>query len=139
MFLISKNWILVPLNISSGQHFWRWEKDTSVIYFFMSELNNIFQKLSPRLATLKETLAQVFSCKCCEISKKTFFYRTPLVAASHPPLKSPLDYYFKIIIQLSIRIFLSLTFDKIDVMLCFTFWCYFVGCIIKVNWKEQAL
>ena len=30
----------------------------------------------------KETLAQVFSCKFCEISKKTFFYRTPLVAAS---------------------------------------------------------
>ena len=29
----------------------------------------------------KETLAQVFSCKFCEISKNTFFYRTPLVAA----------------------------------------------------------
>ena len=30
----------------------------------------------------KETLAQVFSCESCEISKNTFFYRTPLVAAS---------------------------------------------------------
>ena len=30
----------------------------------------------------KETLAQVFSCEFCEISKNTFFYRTPLVAAS---------------------------------------------------------
>ena len=30
----------------------------------------------------KETLAQVFSCKVCEISKNTFFHRTPLVAAS---------------------------------------------------------
>ena len=30
----------------------------------------------------KETLAQVFSCEYCEISKNTFFYRTPLVAAS---------------------------------------------------------
>ena len=30
----------------------------------------------------KETLVQVFSCEFCEISKKTFFYRTPLVAAS---------------------------------------------------------
>ena len=30
----------------------------------------------------KETLAQVFSCKFCVISKKTFSYRTPLVAAS---------------------------------------------------------
>ena len=31
---------------------------------------------------LKESLAQVFSCKICEISQNTFFYRTPPVAAS---------------------------------------------------------
>ena len=31
----------------------------------------------------KETLAQVFSCEFCEISKNTFFYKTPLVAASN--------------------------------------------------------
>ena len=30
----------------------------------------------------KETLAQVFSCEFCKISKNIFFYRTPLVAAS---------------------------------------------------------
>ena len=30
----------------------------------------------------KETLAQLFSCEFCEISKNTFSYRTPLVAAS---------------------------------------------------------
>ena len=30
----------------------------------------------------KETLAQVLSCEFCEISKNTFCYRTPLVAAS---------------------------------------------------------
>ena len=30
----------------------------------------------------KETLAQVFSCEFCEISKNTFFHRTPLMAAS---------------------------------------------------------
>ena len=30
----------------------------------------------------KETLAQVFSCEFCEISKNTFSYRTTLVAAS---------------------------------------------------------
>ena len=30
----------------------------------------------------KETLAQVFYCQFCEISKNTFFYRTPPVAAS---------------------------------------------------------
>ena len=29
----------------------------------------------------KETLAQVFSCEFCEISKNTFFHKTPLVAA----------------------------------------------------------
>ena len=30
----------------------------------------------------KESLAQVFFCEFCEISKNTFFYRTPPVAAS---------------------------------------------------------
>ena len=30
----------------------------------------------------KEALAQAFSCEFCEISKNTFFHRTPLVAAS---------------------------------------------------------
>ena len=30
----------------------------------------------------KETVAQVFSCKFCEISMNTFSYRTPPVAAS---------------------------------------------------------
>ena len=30
----------------------------------------------------KETLAQVFSCEFCEISKNTFYYRTPLMAGS---------------------------------------------------------
>ena len=30
----------------------------------------------------KETLVQVFSCQFCEISKSTFSYRIPLVAAS---------------------------------------------------------
>ena len=29
-----------------------------------------------------ETMAQVFSCELCEISKNTFSYMTPLVAAS---------------------------------------------------------
>ena len=30
----------------------------------------------------KESLAQVFSCEFCEVSKNTFFYGTPQVAAS---------------------------------------------------------
>ena len=33
----------------------------------------------------KETLAQVLSCEFCEVSKKTFSYRTPPVAASEIP------------------------------------------------------
>ena len=32
--------------------------------------------------TKKEALAQVFSCEVCDISKNTFSYRTPPVAAS---------------------------------------------------------
>ena len=35
----------------------------------------------------KESLAQVFFSEFCEISKNTFFYRTPLVAASKFYLK----------------------------------------------------
>ena len=31
---------------------------------------------------LKKTLAQVFSCDFCKISKNTFYYRTPLMATS---------------------------------------------------------
>ena len=31
---------------------------------------------------LRKSLAQVFSCEVCEISKNPFFYRTPPVAAS---------------------------------------------------------
>ena len=34
------------------------------------------------LTLLKKKLAQVFSCEFCEISKNTFSYRTPPVAAS---------------------------------------------------------
>ena len=36
----------------------------------------------PATLLKKETLVQVFSCEFCEISKNTFSYRTPPVAAS---------------------------------------------------------
>ena len=36
----------------------------------------------------KETLAQVFSCEFCEISKNTIFYRRPPVVVSGKPLGS---------------------------------------------------
>ena len=39
-------------------------------------------RLQARIFIIKKTLAQVLSCKFCEIPKKTFYYRTPLVAAS---------------------------------------------------------
>ena len=38
--------------------------------------------LIPAALLKKEALAQVFSCEFCEIFKKTFFHRTPPVAAS---------------------------------------------------------
>ena len=40
--------------------------------------------LRPRACNFieKKSLAQVFSCEFCEISKNTFFHRTPLVTAS---------------------------------------------------------
>ena len=38
--------------------------------------------LGPATLLRKKTLAQVFSCEFCEIYKNTFYYGTPLVAAS---------------------------------------------------------
>ena len=38
--------------------------------------------LRPATLFKKEALAQMFSCDFCEISKKSFFYRTPPVSAS---------------------------------------------------------
>ena len=39
------------------------------------------------------SLAQVFSCEFCKISKKTFSYRTPLVAVSNCHLYCDSKYY----------------------------------------------
>ena len=38
--------------------------------------------LGPATLLRKRILAQVFSCEFCEIYKNTFYYRTPVVAAS---------------------------------------------------------
>ena len=46
------------------------------------EISQNSQENTCAKVSLKETLAQVFSCEFYEISKKTFFYRTPLVAVS---------------------------------------------------------
>ena len=43
----------------------------------------------------KETLAQMFYCEFCEISKNTFFYRTPPVALSEDnTIQSSISVYF---------------------------------------------
>ena len=47
----------------------------------------------------KETLAQVFSCEFCEISKNSFSYRTPLVAASEKFLYRSKDVYVNIFVR----------------------------------------
>ena len=46
--------------------------------------NLFFNKVAGQVCNFikKEVLAQVFSCEFCEISKNTFSYRTPPVAAS---------------------------------------------------------
>ena len=46
-------------------------------------MNDVNDEVLPQPATLlkKETLTLMLSCEFCEISKNTFSYRTPLVAA----------------------------------------------------------
>ena len=53
-------------------------------YLCQSLLFNKVAGLRPQACNFikKETLAQVFSCEFFDISKKTFSYRAPLVAAS---------------------------------------------------------
>ena len=46
------------------------------LFFNKPEVNNF---------TKKETLARVYSCEFCKISKTTFSYRTPSVGASYFP------------------------------------------------------
>ena len=48
----------------------------------MTIVKNIMEKPSFFKLDFEETLAQMFSCEFCEISKNTYFYRRPPVAAS---------------------------------------------------------
>ena len=54
------------------------------LHFLCSEAPCNFHDIRPEACNFikKETLAQVFFCEFCEISKNTFSYRTPPVAAS---------------------------------------------------------
>ena len=51
----------------------QWQKQSCRAELFCKKACNFIKK---------ETLAQVFSCECCEISKSTYFHRAPLAAAS---------------------------------------------------------
>ena len=57
----------VFLEISQNSH-----ENTSARVSFLTKLQDYIKK---------ETLTRVFSCEFCKISKSTFFYRTPLLAA----------------------------------------------------------
>ena len=50
----------------------------------MLTLEEVVRRCSEKVFNFikKETLAQVFSCEFCEISKNTFLYKTTLLAAS---------------------------------------------------------
>ena len=56
------------------------QENTRVRASFLIKLQKKRKRLKKRLIE-KETLAQVFSCEFCEISKNTFSYRTPPWAA----------------------------------------------------------
>ena len=72
LFLISCNLISFQNLLSSNL----------LIKSFMSTPRTHSHDLQACNFIKKETLVQVFSCDFCEIFKNTFFYRTPLVAAT---------------------------------------------------------
>ena len=49
---------------------------------FLEISQNSQENTCARVSIKKETLAQMFFCEFCEISKNTFYYLTPPVAAS---------------------------------------------------------
>ena len=64
-------------------HYQKFVKTPFIIYADLDSLiKNRWSGLRSATLLKKETLAQVPSCKFCEISKNTFIYRTPPVAAS---------------------------------------------------------
>ena len=67
---------------------------SSIKYVFLEISRNSQENTYARVSFLIETLAHVFSCEFCEISENTFFYRTPLVAASErlPLLKRKVSF-----------------------------------------------
>ena len=80
--IIKGSWIIKPV-------FWRCSLEKVFLEISQNSQENTCArvsfsiKCSPKACNFikKETLAQVFSCQFCEISKNTFSYRTLLVAA----------------------------------------------------------
>ena len=75
--------LLILWGSNTTIYFWHDERyvlKTTIIW----KLRLAFEVCRPQTCNFikKETLAQVLSCEFCEISKNTFSYRTPLVAAS---------------------------------------------------------
>ena len=71
----SENFIYVLRSLRKGQQTSKeLKRNNNDIVFLMSLLNGFFIK--------KETLAQVFSCEFCEISKNIFFKELLQVTAS---------------------------------------------------------
>ena len=75
------------ITVSISLLYWFFRKTEAVEVFCKKGVLRNFAKLTGKhlcqsLFFKKETLAQVFSFEFCEISKNTYFYRTPLVDAS---------------------------------------------------------
>ena len=76
------------ITVSISLLYWFFRKTEAVEVFCKKGVLRNFAKLTGKhlcqrfFFTKKESLAQVFSCKFSEISKSTFFYRTPPVAIS---------------------------------------------------------
>ena len=76
---VKTSWGLTNLNLESRSF------DGKLLISFMKEENTcarVFNKIEGLIPTAcnfikSETLAEVFSCEFCQISNKTFSYRTP--------------------------------------------------------------
>ena len=73
--VLKKKCVLRNFTKFTGKHLCQSLFFNKLIVFFL-----IVSFLSPEPCNFikKETQAQVFSCQFCDISKNTFFYRTPL-------------------------------------------------------------
>ena len=81
-----KQTILLYTKIRYKYLLYRLSKDSAVPAQFESNKANHIMHVETlsnmRIMMYKEILAQVFPCEFCKISKNTFSYRTPPVAAS---------------------------------------------------------